>query len=375
MNFRGSFRGLFARRVGLLVAAGALFLGAALAIQAQNSAPAFPSFINMSKGHVVGIGFDARMVSNLENSVKFYKLLGFSEVPGVNPAWHVDKVFNQIYGIKGVESRMAKLQLNSNLGEQKPFTLYLREFRGIPRRDAARGKPWYPAQMHIDLTVPDADALWTKLQENNMLWSETWGGKLIAAPGQTEGTIAYITDPDGMDVEIVGSSPAVPATDGRPARAGNPAGFNHIGLVIVNLDKAEGFYGALLGGQVPPVGNWIAGDFLDSAVGAHGNVMRIINVMFPLADDRSALMRFEFVQYENRDRPVQPYKITDSGVNYVGFEVTDIDDFVARLKSAGIQMVSDGIVTMSTGYRVALFRDPDVGAFAEFYQPPASPAR
>lgn len=375
MNHRGTLRSTFVRRAAFIAATCVLFLGSALALRAQNSAPAFPSFINMSKGHVVGIGFDARMVSNLENSVKFYRLLGFTEVPGVNPAWRVDKVFNQIYGIKGVESRMAKLQLNSNLGQQKPFTLYLREFRGVPRRDAARGKPWYPAQMHIDLTVPDADATWAKLKENNMLWSQTWGGTLIAAPGQTKGTIAYITDPDGMDVEIVGASPAVPAEDGRPAREGNPPGFNHIGIVIVNLDKAEGFYGALLGAQIPPVGNWIAGDFLDSAVGAHGNVMRIINTMFPLADDPSARMRFEFVQYENRDRPVQPYEITDSGVNCVGFEVSDMDDFVARLEGAGIQMVSDGIVTMSTGYRVALFRDPDVGAFAEFYEPPAPKAQ
>ncbi|MGH9562808.1 MAG: VOC family protein, partial [Terracidiphilus sp.] len=312
----------FAIRTACCAAVCALLLGAAFAARAQNERTAMPSFINTSKGHVVGIGFEARMVSNLENSVKFYKLLGFTEVPGVNPAWHVDKVFNQMYGIKGVESRMAKLQINSNLGEQKPFTLYLREFRGIPRRDAARGKPWYPAQTHIDLTVPDADALWAKLKENNMLWSETWGGKLIAAPGQTKGTIAYITDPDGMDVEIVGASAAVPAMGGRPARPADAPGFNHIGLVIVNLDKAEGYYGALLGAQVPPTGSWIAGDFLDSAVGAHGNVMRIINTMFPLADDRDAHMRFEFVQYENRDRPVQPYKITDSGVGCVGFEVT-----------------------------------------------------
>lgn len=375
MKFRGHCCWSFVRRFVLPVVACGIFLAAALAMQAQNPAPAFPSFISMSKGHVVGIGFDARMVSNLENSVKFYKLLGFSEVPGVNPAWHVDRVFNQIYGIHGVESRMAKLQINSNLGAQKPFTLYLREFRGIPRRNAARGKPWYPAQMHIDLTVPDADALWAKLKENGMLWSETWGGKLIAVPGQTKGTIAYITDPDGMDVEIAGASPALPATDGRPARPANPPGLNHIGLVIVNLDKAEGYYGALLGAEVPPVGNWIAGDFLDSAVGAHGNVMRIINTVFPLADDRDARMHFEFVQYENRDRSVQPYTITDLGVNYVGFEVTDIDDFVARLRGAGIQMVSDGIVTMSTGYRVALFRDPDVGAFTEFYEPPASQTR
>lgn len=371
MNQTAGFRPLFCRRATLCAAGCALVFAAALVARAQGPASSMPSFIDMSKGHVLGVGFEARMVSNLDNSVKFYKLLGFTEVPGVNSSWHVDRVFNQIYGIKGVESRMAKLQINSNLGEHKPFTLYLREFRGIPRRDAALGKPWYPAQTHIDLTVPDADALWARLKAHHMLWSETWGGKLIAPPGRAKGSIAYITDPDGMDVEIAGATPAVPATDGRPARPANEPGFNHIGLVIVNLDKAEGFYGALLGAQVPPAGNWIAGDFLDSAVGGHGNVMRLINTMIPLADDRNALMRFELVQYENRDIPVRPYKITDIGVGCVGMEVSDINAFVVRLKGAGIHMVSDGIVTMSTGYRVALFRDPDVGAFVEFYEPPA----
>ena len=370
MNQPRRSRSSFVRHAAVCSVACVLLFAAALVANAQRSAPAMPSFINMSKGHVLGVEFEARMVSNLGNSVKFYKLLGFSEVPGVNSAWHVDKVFNEIYGIKGVQSRMAKLQINTNLGKHTPFTLYLREFRGIPRRDVARGKPWYPAQTHIDLTVPNADALWASLKANHMLWSETWGGKLIAAPGQTKGTIAYITDPDGMDVEIAGASPAVPAAGGRPPRPANDPGFNHIGLVIVNLDKAEGFYGALLGAQVPPIGNWIAGDFLDSAVGGHGNVMRIINTMIPLANDRDALMRFELVQYENRNLPVRPYKITDIGVGCVGMEVSDIDAFVARLKGAGIQMVSDGIVTMSTGYRVVLFRDPDVGAFVEFYEPP-----
>jgi hypothetical protein len=84
-------------------------------------------------------------------------------------------------------------------------------------------------------------------------------------------------------------------------------------------------------------------------------------------------MRFEIVQYENRNRPVEPYSITDVGVNYVGFEVKNIDSFVARLKGAGIAMVSDGIAEMKGGYRVALFRDPDIGEFVEFYEPPRNP--
>jgi len=360
-----------ASKVGLFAAGCALVLSLAAATFSPSSHAA-PQFLGTSKGAVVGMEFDGRMVSDLDKSVAFYKMLGFTEVPNVDKSWRNDEVMNRIHGTKGVESRMAKLQINTNIGEQTPFTLYLREFRGIKRRDVMRGKTaWEMGATHIDLTIPDAGKLWSDLKAANMLWPRTWGGELIPLPGQTKGTIAYITDPDGMDVEIVEQRPPAPAAQGRPAFPGDPPGFNHIGLVIVNPDKALGFYGALLGEQFPATpSQWMSGDFLDSAVGGHGNIIKILNGTFPLANDRDARIRFEIVQYENRGKTVAPYDITDIGVNYVGFEVTDIDAFIARLKGAGVKLVSDGIVEMKGGYRVALVRDPDVGAFIEFYEQP-----
>jgi hypothetical protein len=109
---------------------------------------------------------------------------------------------------------------------------------------------------------------------------------------------------------------------------------------------------------------------MDSAVGGHGNVLRMVNGTFPEAADVNSRMRFELVEYENRKKPVEPYSITDIGVNYVGFEAKNLDSLVARLKGAGITIVSDGIVEMKGGYRVALFRDPDTGAFVELFERP-----
>lgn len=361
-------KGIFAS-FAIAIAAGAL---ATIVAAAIFSIPSRAQSLGTSKGAVVGMEFDGRMVSDLDKSVAFYKLLGFTEVPDVNKSWRKDEVMDRIHGVKGVESRMAKLQMNTNVGEKTPFTLYLREFRGINRRNVmGRKTPWEPGAMHICVTVPDAEKLWSDLKAANMLWPRSWGGQLIPLPGQTKGAIAYITDPDGMDVEIVEQSAGSPAENGRPARAANPPGFNHVGIVIVNPDRAFGFYGALLGEQLPTTPSpWMSGDFLDSAVGGHGNIIKLINGSFPLANDRDARIRFEIVQYENRPKPVPEYDITDIGVNYVGYEVTDIDSFVARLQGAGIKMVWDGIPEMKAGYRVALFRDPDVGAFVEFYEPP-----
>jgi catechol 2,3-dioxygenase-like lactoylglutathione lyase family enzyme len=351
----------------------ALILAIALAglRQSSSAAPQFGS----SKGAVVGIEFDGRMVSDLDKSVAFYKAIGFSEVPNVDKSWRKDEVMNRIHGTKGVESRMAKLTLNSNISG-KPFTLYLREFRGVKRRSVMGGKnAWEPGASHIDLTIPDADLMWSQLKAAGMLWPRTWDGKLIPLPGSTKGTIAYITDPDGMDVEIVEQRPAAPAADGRPARPADPPGFNHIGLVILDPDKVRAFYGVLLGEQMPTIpSQWTGGDFMDSAVGGHGNVLRIVNGTFAEAADTNSRMRFEIVEYENRKKPVTPYSITDIGVNYIGLACTDIDSLVDRLKGAGIPIVSDGIVEMKGGYRVALVRDPDVGMFVELYEPPKASA-
>jgi catechol 2,3-dioxygenase-like lactoylglutathione lyase family enzyme len=357
----------------VILAVCAVSFGLAAAISSPSSHAA-PQFLGTSKGAVVGMAFDGRMVSDLDKSVAFYKLLGFTEVPNVDKSWRNDEVMNRIHGTKGVESRMAKLTINTNLGEKTPFTLYLRQFRGIQRQNVMGGKTaWEPGATHIDLTIPDADKMWSDLKAAKMLWPRTWGGELIPLPGETKGAIAYITDPDGMDVEIVEQRPATPAMNGRPARAADPPGFNHVGLVILDPDKAIGFYGALLGEQLPiATSQWMSGDFLDSAVGGHGNIIRIINGTYPLAADRDARIRFELVEYENRKKSVTPYEVTDIGVNYVGFEVTDIDAFIARLGGAGIKLVSDGIVAMKGGYRVALVRDPDVGMFVEFYEPPKS---
>jgi len=365
-------RSLLSSALVLFASVCALSVAGALLIfsLASNGAPQAGATASI-ESRVVGMAFDGRMVSDLDKSVAFYKALGFVPVEGVNPTWRNDEVFNRIHGTKGVESRMAKFTLNSNISG-KPFTLYLREFRGIQRRNVMGGKTaWEPGATHIDLTVPDAQALWAQLKAAGMLWPRSWEGKLVPLPGQTKYAMAYITDPDGMDVEVVDQRPAMPATATQPARPADPPGFNHIGLVVLDSGKAKAFYGGLLGEQFPNTESpWLSNDFMNSAVGGHGNVVRIFNGTFAESADPSARIRFEVVEYQNRKKPVEPYRITDIGVNYVGFEVIGLDAFVARLKAAGIQIVSDGIVTMTGGYRVVLVRDPDVGAFVELFERP-----
>lgn len=323
---------------------------------------------------VVGLAFVGRMVSDLDKSVAFYEALGFRQDPLANPAWRRDDVIERLYGVKNIETRMAKMYVTNTASGQR-FVVYLRELRGLGRRNLAKHTAWEPGASHFGLIVPDAAQLWSELQAKGMLRARSWGGKLVAPPGQTKGMLAYLTDPDGLDIEIIDQRPAAPAEGGRPARPAFLPGVSHVGLIVLDSGKARAFYGDLLGGQlVSAEAPWLKGDFYDSAVGGHGNILRFYNESFPEAAAPAARMNVELVEFQNRKKPVRDARITDIGVGYVGYEVRNLDGFYARALAAGARPVSkSGIVTMRSGTREVMVRDPDVGGFVELFEHPAKP--
>jgi catechol 2,3-dioxygenase-like lactoylglutathione lyase family enzyme len=358
---------------------------AALAAWLAFSAPASAQATGGDSDRVVGLGFAGRNVSDLDRSVAFYEALGFKQDPAAKPAWRHDDVVERIYGIQGmhgVTTRMAKMYVEEPTGGR--FVIYLRELKGIPRRDLSHHTAWDPGVSHFGLVVSDAQALWSRLKARGLLHARSWGGKLVAPPGQTKGMIAYITDPDGLDIEIIDQRPATPASAGRPARPALLPGVNHVGLVVLDSARARAFYGDLLGGRlVTTEAPWLKGDFYDAAVGGHGNILRFYNESFTAAFEAlpgvsgprataapGTRINFELVEFQNRKKPVVPARITDIGVGYVGFEVDRLDAFLARARAAGARMVSNGIVTMRGGTHVAMVRDPDVGGFVELYDQP-----
>jgi catechol 2,3-dioxygenase-like lactoylglutathione lyase family enzyme len=346
----------------------ALALAAVLSVSAHAAEP--PS--GGSTAQVVGIAFVGRTVSDLDTSVAFYKALGFKQDRRANPEWRTDEVTERVYGVpKGTQTRMAKMLMNSNISG-KDFAVYLREFKGIKQKHLAGYTVWEPGAPHFGLVVPDAQALWAQLKASGLLHARSWGGELIAPPGQTQKLLAYVTDPDGLDIEIIDQRPATPAENGRPARPAMPPGISHVGLVVLDSGKARSFYHTLLGGQLVNAEQpWLKGDFYDSAVGGHGNVLRFFNESMPEAADTASRMNFELVEYQNRKKPVTSYSICDTSTSYVGFEVNDLDGFLARAKAAGAKPVSDGgIATMRSGTRLIIVRDPDVGGFVELYEHP-----
>ena len=326
-----------------------------------------------SQGHVVGMAFIGRSVSELDKSVAFYKALGFTQDMQANPAWRHDEITEQIYGIRnarGVETRMAKMALNSNQSGQV-FNVYLREFRGLKRKTLSGYDAWEPGATHFGLVVPDAEKLWAQLKAHGLLKARSWGGELIAPPGQTKKMLAYLTDPDGLDIEIIDQRPATPPSNGNPGRPAMTPGISHVGLIILDSEKARGFYETFMGGTLVNAQQpWLQGDFYDSAIGAHGNILRFFNEGFPEARAQDKRLNLELVEFQNRKKAVQDYHPYDIATQYVGIEVDNLDAFLARAKAAGAKAVTDGVATMRSGTRVAIVRDPDVGGFVELYEQP-----
>jgi catechol 2,3-dioxygenase-like lactoylglutathione lyase family enzyme len=334
------------------------------------AAAAAPDGAAADAAHVVGLAFVGRVVANLDQAVAFYQAAGFQRDPAADPAWRKDPVVEQLYDVQGIETRMAKMYvINQDSGQH--FVVYLRELRGLERHNLAAHSPWRAGSSHFGLVVPDAGRLWGELRTSGELRARSWGDELIAPPGQTRGMLAYMSDPDGLDIEIIEQRPAVAGQNGRPGRPAFLPGVNHVGLVVLDSQKALAFYGGLLGGKlVSAEAPWQQGDFFDSAVGAHGNVLRFYNESFPEAIAPALHMSLELVEFQNRREAPLPAHISDIGVGYVGFEVRHLDAFLERARAAGARVVSRGIATMRSGTREAMVRDPDVGGFVELFEHP-----
>jgi catechol 2,3-dioxygenase-like lactoylglutathione lyase family enzyme len=340
-----------------LISACVLFLGIAFTGDAQQ-AP--------QSGKVLGLAFESLSVSNLERSIHYYKTLGFTVVGDENPSWTTDEEANRLYNTPGAISRTAALSIASS-GSGKPFIFYLREYKNFDRHSRADFPARDPSSCHIGIMVPDADTLWARMKSDGLLRALSWDAKLVRMPGQTSGGVAYVMDPDGFNVEIIGIR--LPSSAGQ--KSPDHSSLNHLGLVVLDSGKSEGFYGALLGAKFPDrLPEWLSGDIWDAAVGGRGYVIRLINGAFPEAAAPQTEMRFELVEYQKPTRQeVGQYGCSDVAVSCPGFQVEGLDALCARLKAAGVTAWSGGgIVNKKDGTRAVVVRDPDVGAFVELFE-------
>jgi catechol 2,3-dioxygenase-like lactoylglutathione lyase family enzyme len=317
---------------------------------------------------VVGLAFVGHHVSDLERSIKFFVAIDFKVVDGPGK-WIVDKELNKLGNTPGAESRTALMTVQSSVSDV-PFTLVLRQYRGIQRQDWSKLNSWDLLASHIDLTVDGSvSALLDKLEGLNLLKMPEVQG--LPNPRQQQGfrRFAFIQDPDGLTIEYFGKPIPKPG-DPPPAavvsnssataqnidRLGKQAGFNHYAVNVMDPEKAREFYSKALGGDYPP--------FQDT-----GAKQILQNGWFPQATTKNNV-RIELGYFTvNKGKTPPPIKFQDINANFGAIQVSNIETAYARAKASGAITVSEGGIMNYQKGRAALIRDPDVGGFILLWQP------
>jgi catechol 2,3-dioxygenase-like lactoylglutathione lyase family enzyme len=318
---------------------------------------------------VLGLAFVGHHVADLDRSIKFFEAIDFKVVDGPGN-WTVDKELNKLGNTPGAESRTATMSVQSSVSDV-PFTLVLRQYRGIKRQDWSRANSWDLLSSHIDLTVDGSvSVLLDKMEALNMLKMPEVQG--LPNPRHQDGfrRFAFIQDPDGLVLEYFGKPIAKPgdppsapvvsnssATSANMDRLGKQAGFNHFATNIVDPQKIQDFYVQVLGGDYPPL------------EGPAGAAQVMLHGWFPQATTRNNL-RVELIYFPmNKGKTPPPLKFEDINASYAGFQVSNIETAYARAKAHDAITVSEGVIDFHKG-RAALIRDPDVGGYIMLWQPP-----
>ena len=151
------------------------------------------------QGKIVGLEFVGHQVSDLDKAVKFYETLDFRQA--YRTGWQVDEPMNRLGGIKAAESRTAIMSIQSSVSDI-PFTLILREYRGIKRDDWSSLSSSDLLSSHIDLTVQDdCNPYMDRLKAINMLKVPNMnlrGGAEDSGPRR----FVFVQDPDGWFIEL-----------------------------------------------------------------------------------------------------------------------------------------------------------------------------
>ncbi len=371
MKKREAVNSLLSRNLGVIVATGVLTVAIATVGLARSSALASKAATDGGTGNVLGMAFDGHQVSNLDQSIKYYEVLDFHLSSKTD--WKVDKVANELGGTKGAESRTAIMTGQSSVSD-KPFNLILREYRGIDRKDWSSLNSAALGAGHMDLTVmDDCNPVMDKLKAAGMLKVPQMGFPDRPSPNGKRAFV-FVQDPDGWFIELFakpipapGAPPEAPkvsnstATQQNIERLGKQAGFNHIGLNVIDPAKALSFYQGVMGGDYPPLP--------PPAPDGAAPRMTMLNGWFPQATT-GGNVRLELLgSPQNKDKQPPDQHFADINVNYVGFQVTDLGAVYAKAKAAGAITVSEGGIVKVKDGRAVMLRDPDVGGFVELWEP------
>ncbi len=290
-------------------------------------------------------------VSDMDAAIQFYsEALTFEPISDVEV---FGPTYEQLQGVFGTRMRVVQMQMG---GEVIELTEYLTP-RGEPIPvDSRSNDLWF---QHIAIVVSDMESAYQRLRRFDVQHVSTAPQELPESIPAAAGIEAfYFQDPDGHNLELI----AYPPDKGDPRwQASDPLflGIDHTAIAVADTPTSLSFYRDLLGLTV-------AGDSEN-----FGTEQAHLNQVFGARLQITGLkaesgIGVEFLEYlspsDGRPYPTdaQPNDLVHWDITMV---VADADAVSQRLKQAGVEFISAGVVTLpdtELGYRRGvLVRDPD----------------
>lgn len=320
-----------ARAAGQLLALVAL---GPFAAQAQQPAPA---------GEIIGVGNFAHVVADLDTSLRFYRdAIGLAVT--VTQPFAPNDAIAKLGATEGGQSRIAVLPIpGSELGVE------LIEYKDI-ERTVQRPRFSDPGSANLQLRMRDIDAVFDKIAAFPGAKVITAGGKpvTIQVPNG-EIHAVFVQDPDGFVIELaeVANPPA-----GSPSGNILGAGFEP---AIANSEESVKFYNELLGFDFQLGAGFNDNQVMAATAGVPGASFRQSRSVIP-----GTSVTYTFIEWQNAEGKLLSGRTQDPGTTILQLRVRDVTALTARLKAAGVPIVTTGGVPVEIvpGLEISLVRDP-----------------
>jgi catechol 2,3-dioxygenase-like lactoylglutathione lyase family enzyme len=319
-------------------AALALALATAMPLRAQAPQPA-------PAGDVVGVGNFAHIVADVDRSLGFYRdVLGLT-VSNTMP-FGPNEAVAKFGHTEGGQSRVAVLKVPG-----LAMGVELIEYKGIERKPQ-RPRFVDPGAANLALRVRNLDGLFPKIETYPGVTVLTAGGKPVTLK-TPNGVLhaVFVQDPDGFVVEML--DVANPPADAPP---GNVIAGSAFEATVRDSEKTVKFYNELLGFDLKLGATFNDNREMASTAGAPGASFRQSTARIP-----GTAVPFTLIEFKNTDRKELSGRTQDPGTTVLQLIVRDVTALTAKLKAAGVPIVTTGgaPVQVAPGLKIAIVKDPN----------------
>ncbi|MFI5356282.1 MAG: VOC family protein [Opitutales bacterium] len=148
----------------------------------------------------------------------------------------------------------------------------------------------------------------------------------------------------------------------RRTLAGMGTAIDHINIVVTDLARSVRFYTEVLGFRLAREAR-LEGAWIDRIVGLKGVKGRVAYVVAPAGEPRIELLCYDAPA---GTAPAANREANTVGLRHIALRVDDIAALTAKLRAAGVEVLSDpvkvprGVVQHDQGEKTLVyFRDPD----------------